>query len=48
MNWTPLNLTVRAGCYLAYETTTNPSQVSVDDPIDKSKRLDGTETLRFS
>jgi transglutaminase-like putative cysteine protease len=26
----------------------NPSQVSVGDPIDLSKRLDGTQTLRFS
>ncbi len=26
----------------------NPQQVSVGDPIDLSKRLDGTQTLRFS
>jgi len=26
----------------------NPQQVSVGDPIDLSKRLDGNETVRFS
>jgi len=26
----------------------NPQQVSVGDPTDLSRRLDGTETIRFS
>jgi hypothetical protein len=99
MSWVPLNLSVRVGCNLVYETTVpmpvlfvlrprlegkvlvmqeklssasacrrmssmipaatsliaqcslyqvNSNQVSVGDPIDLTKRLDGTALLRFN
>jgi transglutaminase-like putative cysteine protease len=47
MNWTPLNLTVRVGCSLAYETTVPTSALFVLKPQLSSRVLVMQEKLSF-
>lgn len=47
MNWTPLNLTVRVGCSLAYETTVPTSALFVLRPRLEGNVLVMQETLSF-
>src|ERR1700687_3568186 len=47
MNWTPLNLTVRVGCSLAYETTVPTPVLFVLKPRLEGKVLVMQEKLSF-
>src|SRR6267154_1888764 len=47
MNWTPLNLTVRVGCNLAYETTVPTPVLFVLKPRLEGKVLVTQEKLSF-
>jgi transglutaminase-like putative cysteine protease len=47
MNWTPLNLTVRVGCHLAYETTTPTAALIVLKPQLEGSVLVMQEKLTF-
>ena len=38
----------KAGYFDVWAYQVNPQQVSLSDPIDLNKRLDGTTTVRFS
>ena len=47
MNWTPLNLTVRVGCNIAYETTVSTPVLFVFKPRLEGKVLVMQEKLSF-
>lgn len=47
MNWTPLNLTVRVGCHLAYETTVPTPVLFVLKPRLEGRVLVMQEKLSF-
>src|SRR6266478_7877213 len=47
MNWTPLNLTVRVGCNLCYETTSPTSVLFVLKPRQEGRVLVMQEALSF-
>src|ERR1700729_4604432 len=47
MNWTPLNLTVRVGCSLAYETTVQTAVLFVLKPRLEGRVLVMQERLSF-
>lgn len=47
MNWTPLNLTVRVGCHLTYETTVQTSVLFVLKPRLEGRVLVMQEKLPF-
>src|SRR5271156_4806551 len=47
MNWTPLNLTVRVGCHLTYETTVQTPVLFVLKPRLEGKVLVLQERLAF-
>ncbi|MEI9960912.1 MAG: hypothetical protein WDM76_07190 [Limisphaerales bacterium] len=47
MNWTPLNLTVRVGCNLAYETTVQTPVLFVLKPRLEGRVLVMQEKLSF-
>jgi transglutaminase-like putative cysteine protease len=47
MNWTPLNLTVRVGCHIVYETTVPTPVLFVLKPLLETKVLVTQEKLSF-